>query len=371
MRMMQGVIAGAAMVALLLAGWGLAGGRGLDARVDELDQSLTSLDDRLAGRVALEPARAGAVDVRKHPAELPGPISRTEPGKVTLDLEVLELDGRLADGSTYTYWTFGGTVPGPMLRVRQGDTVEIRLKNHASSKSVHSIDLHAVNGPGGGAGSTQVKPGETERFTFKALNPGVYVYHCASPHIPTHIALGMYGLILVEPEGGLAPVDREFYVMQGELYTEGRSSDKGHHAFDGTKMYDERPDYVVFNGAFQALTGDRTMHAQAGERIRLIVGNGGPNLVSSFHVIGEVFDKVHPEGASEALSNVQTTLIPAGGATWVEFTVDVPGRYLLVDHSISRAINKGAVGFIDVAGPPDESIYHDPKGHPMPGAGGH
>lgn len=357
-----------AVVALLLSSWGLFIGQGLSGQIGQVDEDLGSL---MSPSLSLEPAKTSAIDIRKNPTDLPGPITRNGPSTVVVDLETIELEGQLADGTTYQYWTFNQTVPGPLLRVKEGDTVELRLKNNASSGSIHSIDLHAVNGPGGGAASTQVKPGDEGLFTFKALNPGVYVYHCASPHIPTHIAMGMYGLIVVEPEGGLEPVDKEFYIMQGELYTEGRSGQKGHHAFDGNKMYNEQPDFVVFNGAFQALTGEMTMHATVGERIRLFVGNGGPNLISSFHVIGEVFDKVHTEGAAEAVSNVQTTLVPAGGATWVEFTVDVPGRYMLVDHAISRAIDKGAVGFLDVVGEPDTSIYHDPHGHPMPGQGGH
>jgi len=354
----------AVVTAIVLAGVAVAS---TQATAAVLSSAVSSMNDK----VALDPFISTAVDIRKAPWELPAPVGRTEPQKVTLSLETVEVEGKLADGSSYAYWTFNGTVPGPMLRVREGDTVELHLKNADSSKSVHSIDLHAVNGPGGGAASTQVKPGEGKFFTFKALNPGVYVYHCASPHIPSHIAQGMYGLIVVEPKAGLAKVDREFYVMQGEVYASGRPADKGHHQFDGDKMRDERPDFVVFNGAFQALTGEKSMKAKVGERIRLFVGNGGPNLVSSFHVIGEVFDKVHPEGATEALSNVQTTLIPAGGATWVEFTVEEPGRYMLVDHSISRAIDKGAVGYLEVEGEPDPSVFLDPHGHPMPGMGGH
>ena len=360
---------GVAIGALLLSGFSLATTRG---QVTGLNEELALLSETVnPSSDHWEAAKTDAVDIRKSPADLPGPISRLEAQAVKVSLETVELTGQLADGSTYTYWTFGSTVPGPMVRVREGDTVELSLKNHESSRTVHSIDLHAVNGPGGGAASTQVKPGETKVFSFKALNPGVYVYHCASPHIPTHIAMGMYGLIVVEPKDGLTPVDQEFYLMQGELYSQEGRSHTGHHQFDGSKMYDERPDYVVFNGAVTGLTGDMTMKAKVGEKIRLFVGNGGPNLISSFHVIGEVFDKVHPEGASESLSNIQTTLVPAGGATWVEFTVDVPGRYMLVDHSISRAIDKGAVAFLEVEGKPDESIYHDPNGHPMPGTGGH
>jgi len=365
------IAAGAAVAAIALSGWTVAANGKLNDSVENLKGNLTTLEETVTPPTEFEPARAGAADIRKNPTELPAAIVRTASEKVVLNLETQELDGKLADGTTYTYWTFSQTVPGPMLRVREGDTVEVHLKNNANSKSVHSIDLHAVSGPGGGAASTQVKPGEEKVFSFKALNPGAYVYHCASPHIPTHIAQGMYGMILVEPKTGLTPADREFYLMQGEIYAAGRPANHGHQPIDGNLLYNEQPNYVVFNGAFQALTSDKAMKAKVGEKIRIFVGNGGPNLVSSFHVIGEIFDKVHQEGASEAVSNVQTTLIPAGGATWVEFTVDVPGRYQLVDHSISRAIDKGAVAFIDVEGQPVSEIYHDPAGHPMPGMGGH
>lgn len=365
------VIAIVAAVALVIAGWTVLSDRALRNQVTEIGDQIGVLNRSVKPLDNFPTAKADAVDIRHSPTDLPAALTRTNNQKVVLSLETAEVNGKLADGTTYTYWTFNKTVPGPMLRVKEGDTVELHLKNPATSGNIHSIDLHAVNGPGGGAASTQVKPGEEKSFTFKALNPGVYVYHCASTHIPTHIAQGMYGLIVVEPKGGLAPVDREFYLMQGEFYAAGRPGQKGHMPFDGDKLMAEKPNFVAFNGAFQGLTADKAMKAHAGERIRIFVGNAGPNLVSSFHIIGEIFDKVHQEGATEAVSDVQTTIIPAGGVTWVEFKVDVPGRYQLVDHSISRAIDKGAVAFLDVDGNPDTTIYMDPKGHPMPGQAGH
>jgi nitrite reductase (NO-forming) len=306
----------------------------------------------------IPPAAADAVKVSKDASDLPGPIARTAPETVALKLTTKEVKGYLDNGATYTYWTFDGTVPGPLLRVRVGDTVELSLTNDPSSGSPHSIDLHAVTGPGGGAVATQVKPGETKHFTFKALNPGVYVYHCATPHIPTHVANGMYGLIVVEPEGGLEPVDKEFYVMQGEIYTSQPKGTQGHLSLSSQNMRDEHPTYVVFNGSNAALTEDNAMHVKVGEKVRLFVGNGGPNLISSFHVIGEVFDTVHQEGASEGTHNIQTTLIPAGGASWVEFTVDVPGTYILVDHALSRAMDKGTVAKIVAEGDENHEIFH-------------
>jgi nitrite reductase (NO-forming) len=259
----------------------------------------------------------------------------------------------------YTFWTFGGSVPGPFIRVRAGDTVEIRLVNLPSSHNTHSIDLHAVTGPGGGAAVTQIAPGETGAFEWKALNPGLYVYHCATPHVPIHIANGMYGMILVEPEKGMTRADREYYVMQGEFYTKGRTMATGHQLFDADKARDERPEYVVFNGRMGALLDKGALTAKAGESVRLFVGNGGPNLISSFHVIGEIFDRVWPEASfpGEPRRNVQTTLIPAGGAAIVEFKVDLPGRFLLVDHSLSRAMDKGALGALLVTGEASPGIF--------------
>jgi nitrite reductase (NO-forming) len=289
--------------------------------------------------------------------QAPPPITRA-PAKVIITLETQERKGLLAEGVEYDFWTFGGSVPGPMIRVREGDTVELHVKNDKTSKFTHSIDLHAVNGPGGGSEVTQTAPGKETVLQWRALNPGLYVYHCASPHIPTHIANGMYGLILVEPAGGLSRVNREFYVMQGEFYTRGARGEKGFQLFDSGKAYAERPEYVVLNGHVGALTGRGALQAKVGETVRIFYGNGGPNLVSSFHIIGEIFDRVYPEAAvgSGPMSNVQTTHIPSGGAAIVELRLNAPGTYLLVDHSIFR-IDKGAVGQLVATGPAAPDVY--------------
>jgi nitrite reductase (NO-forming) len=291
------------------------------------------------------------------PPQVPPATNRTQPAKVIVDLEVVEVDKEIAEGVTYTFWTFGGTVPGSFIRVRQGDTVEFHLRNHPSSKMPHNIDLHGVTGPGGGAASSFTAPGHQTQFTFKALNQGLYVYHCATAPVGMHVANGMYGLILVEPPQGLSPVDHEYYVMQGDFYTVGKYREKGHQAFDMQKAIDENATYVLFNGAESALTGPQALKAKTGERVRLFVGNGGPNLVSSFHVIGEIFDKVQYEGGTHFQENVQTTLIPSGGAATVEFHTEVPGNYVLVDHSIFRAFNKGALAMLEVKGDASASIY--------------
>ena len=291
------------------------------------------------------------------PPHVPPPTNRNYPAKVIVELEVIEKEMPISEGVTYTYWTFGGTTPGSFIRVRQGDTVEFHLKNAPDSKMPHNIDLHGVTGPGGGAASSFTAPGHASQFTFKALNQGIYVYHCATAPVGMHIANGMYGLILVEPPEGLPKVDHEYYVMQGDFYTTGKYREKGHQPFDMDKAIDENPTYVLFNGHEGALTGDKALTAKVGDSVRLFVGNGGPNLISSFHVIGEIFDRVQQEGGTHPQENVQTTLIPAGGAAIVEFRTQVPGSYVMVDHSIFRAFNKGALAILKVDGPENKLVY--------------
>lgn len=291
------------------------------------------------------------------PPLVPKPVGDREATKLKVSMEILELEGEMVDGVKYMYWTFGGTVPGSFVRARVGDEIEFLLKNHPDNKLPHNIDLHAVTGPGGGAESSLVAPGHEVTFSFKCLNPGLYVYHCGTAPVGMHIANGMYGLILVEPEGGLKPVDREYYVMQGDFYTEGDYGQRGLQAFDMNKAIEEDADYVVFNGHVNALINENALTAKVGETIRLFVGNGGPNLVSSFHVIGEIFDRVHVEGGDLVNENVQTTLIPAGGAAIIEFKVEVPSTLVMVDHSVFRAFNKGALGMINVEGEENETVY--------------
>jgi len=292
------------------------------------------------------------------PPMVPPAITRKTPAKVIVDLEVQEFIGTIADGVQYNFWSFGGVVPGKFIRVREGDSVEFHLKNHPDNKSPHNIDLHAVTGPGGGAKASMTAPGHETTFSFKAINPGLYIYHCAAPPVPMHIANGMYGLILVEPKEGLKPVDKEYYVVQGDFYTKGAFGEPGLQPFDMQKGIDENPSYVLFNGSVGAMTGDKAITAKKGETVRLFVGNGGPNLISSFHVIGEIFDLVYTEGGSDAnQKNVQTTLVPAGGSAIVEFKVDVPGNYILVDHSIFRTFNKGTLGILTVNGEAQPDVF--------------
>lgn len=325
-------------------------------------------------------------DIARDPNEVPAPITVLEPSPETtavlsdltasgtlaivdadtapdddgqvreLYLETTEVLSEIAPGITFNYWTFNNAVPGPFFRVREGDIVKVTIKNNETSLHHHNVDFHAATGPGGGGAVTMVAPGEQKEFTFKALNPGLFVYHCAAPNMAVHMAHGMYGLILVEPKAGLPAVDKEFYVMQGELFTTGAIGRRGLQAFDAKQMMKGVPTYITFNGRPDGTVGN--LKAEVGDRIRMYVGNGGVVHNSSFHVVGEIFDTVYPEASmgGALFKNVQTTNVPAGGATIVEFTVDYPGTYVLVDHALMRT-DKGAWGTIEVTGPADPTIF--------------
>ena len=324
-----------------------------------------------AGAVfAVEAALPVIVQELVAPPAVPAPITRKTPARVVVNLTVEEVEKEIAPGTRYMFWTFGGTVPGKMIRVREGDTVELHLQNLASNKLPHNIDLHAVTGPGGGAEPTLIAPGNEATFTFKALASGLYVYHCATAPVGMHVANGMYGMILVEPKEGMSKVDREYYVMQGDFYTNGAYRAEGLQNFDMQKAVDEKPTYVLFNGADGALTGKSSLTAKTDEKVRMFFGVGGPNLVSSFHVIGAIFDRVYGDGGSHYQENVQTTLVPPGGSTIVEFVPKVPGNLTLVDHSLTRAFNKGAVGLLAVSGEARPEIYGKGIKTPLPAVAG-
>lgn len=306
-------------------------------------------------------------DISREPTDLPPPVGKRDPRTVRLDLFTVEQEGRLAEATTFGYWTFNGKVPGPFVRVRVGDSVEVHLKNSADSNMIHSVDFHAATGPGGGAAALQVDPGAEKSMTFKALVPGLYVYHCATPMVAEHIANGMYGLILVEPEAGLPPVDHEFYVMQGEVYTEAAFGQHGSQEFSVEKLLNERPEYFVFNGAVGAISKLHPLHGKVGETVRLFFGVGGPNFTSSFHVIGEIFDKVYNLGGlmSPPQEGIQTVSVAPGGAVITEFKLHVPGNYTIVDHALAR-VERGLAGLLIVEGAQNPEIYN---GAVMPGMG--
>lgn len=290
--------------------------------------------------------------------EVPPPIARRKPAVLEVHLDSAVRMMELGSGVKYKFWTFNDHVPGPFIRTRVGDTLEVHVTNSDESGMPHNVDFHAVTGPGGGATVTTVAPGEERTVYFKLLHPGLFVYHCAAPPVMDHIANGMYGLILAEPEKGLPKVDREFYVLQSEFYTKEPVEGEEMAEFSHEEGLKEHPRFVVFNGRAGSLTADAALKARTGERIRIYFGNAGPNLISSFHVIGEIFDRVYREAdlVSSPGRSIQTTLVPAGGATVVEFGLEVPGTYTLVDHAIFR-IEKGAVGFLQVDGKPRHDLY--------------
>lgn len=310
--------------------------------------------------------------------DVPPPITRNQQSRVVVNWTISEFHQEIAQGVTYdTAWGFEGHIPGPVLRVRVGDLVEFHITNHIKSMNSHNMDFHFVSGPGGGAGALSVAPGQSAVLEARAMFPGFFMYHCASPDLPSHIANGMYGFVIVDPAGGLPPVGKEMYLVQSEFYT--KDGNPGHQSLDLARADKEDPQYVVFNGAVGSLMGDKAPQVQLGQTVRLYVGNAGPNMVSSFHVIGQIFEKVYREGdlISAPASGVQTTLIPAGGSTVVEFTPQVPGKFMLVDHAIFR-VHRGAVGSLVVNGEPNPEIFepvtagaaaysmaHDNHGAPM------
>jgi len=320
------------------------------------------MEGKLIVGAAKQAATPQADDISRLPTDLPPAVGDRAAKHLDFKLNAEEVEGQLADSTTFSYWTFNGKVPGPMLRARVGDTVTVSLSNSASSHMNHSVDMHAVTGPGGGASVTQVPPGETRSFTFKALKPGLYVYHCATPMVAQHIANGMYGMVLIEPPGGLAKVDREFYMMQGEIYTTQPFNTHGHQQFDVNRLLEEQPTYMVFNGAVAALTKHHPLTAKVGEQVRIYFGVGGPDKTSSFHMIGEIFDAVYPWGemSDPPEHGVQTISVPPGGATVAEVKFEVPGKYIIVDHALSR-LEKGLAAWVEVSGAAAPEIFRAGK----------
>jgi nitrite reductase (NO-forming) len=321
----------------------------------------------LAAAIAFTGAAAAAADVSivRDPSEVPAPITRSAPATVTIELQTIERVAELNDGSSFRYWTFNDQVPGPLTRARVGDTVEVTLTNAEDSWMPHNVDFHAVTGPHGGGMATMALPGETKSFSFKALKPGLYVYHCATPTVAQHIANGMYGMILIEPEGGLPAVDREFYVMQGEIYTVEPIGTQGELTEDYEALVNEMPSHYVFNGKVGGLVKDKPLEAKVGETVRLYFGVGGPNKTSSFHVIGEIFDRIYDLGGVHAETlDVQTVTVAPGGAVIADVTFEVPGTYVIVDHALSR-VEKGLAAHIRVEGPANYEVFDDREGEQL------
>lgn len=308
----------------------------------------------------------------KDPTDLPPPIRRSKTKTVTVDLYAEEVITEIEEGKKAWVWTFNGTVPGPMIRVMQGDTVVINLTNNLHNEEPHNIDLHASMGPGGGGDVTNVEPGETRTFSFKARRQGAYIYHCAAEGMPwEHVAYGMYGLIMVEPKGGLKKVDKEFYIGQSDWYHDALGN-PGHlipddvNVLDEEKALAEHPSLFSFNGHKHALTRPdlfgETIRADQGDKVRFFFVTGGPNIGSNWHIIGTIFDKVYKGHVKDATRNEETVYVAPGSAAVFELSTPVPGQFLIVDHALFR-VPKGAGGFmhVDQTGDwPDDLYYPNP-----------
>lgn len=294
---------------------------------------------------------------------VPPPINRTYPVLLKVPLETVTSPKQVTNMYKYDEWTFNGTTPGPFIRARVGDVVELALTNRDKKGNPHNMDSHAFTGPGGGAAITTAEENETRIGRFRLLCPGLYIYHCAAAPVPVHIANGMFGLMYVEPAEGLPPVDKEYYVMQSEIYHEPpETEDDGRPSstveFSYPNALREEPNAVVFNGSESALTRDSPLKASVGETVRIFFGNAGPNLTSAFHVIGSHFLNVYRDGdvVSPPGRNVGTVSVPPGGVSIVDMKIVVPGTYTIVDHAIFR-LDKGAVGFLNASGPPRPDVY--------------
>jgi nitrite reductase (NO-forming) len=306
------------------------------------------------------PAARGVV---AEPTQIPPPIRRDHAVHHKIALEAREVEGEIEPGAKFSYMTFNGQVPGPMLRVRRGDTVTLTLRNDVHSKTWHSIDLHAVYGPGGGADILTVLPSQSKSVSFKAIYPGAFIYHCAVPgEMDVHIARGMYGMIVVEPEHGLPRVDREFYLGQNETYTKQMPGTPGPRDFDPERLLREQATYVTFNGAFNALTAKcfGAMKAKVGETVRILMVNGGPNLSSSLHPIGNIWSRVWFMGgfADPPMRFLQSVPVPPGNAIVADMELPVPQNLKIVDHAMTRAMNKGVIAEIEVTGPENLEIFN-------------
>ncbi len=311
---------------------------------------------------SLDEAKSVDVDrIAADPTDIPDPVDWDEPRHHEVEMTTTERIAEIEPGVTFQYMTFEDRVPGPMVRVRRGDTVEFTIHNPEENSMPHNMDFHAVYGTGGGADASTVAPGETAGFTFRAEYPGVFVYHCAVPNMDQHISAGMFGAILVEPEDGLPEVDRELYFGQHELYTKGDPGEEGHHAFDMDAMAAEEPTYVCLNGEAYAFTenGYGPVTVDKNERVRIFWANGGPNLTSSWHAIGNVWETFYRDGdlVSEPDRYVETAPVVPGSVAAAEIDTPVPGQIKLVDHALSRVVRKGMLGAIKVEGEPEPDIF--------------
>ncbi|WP_248516780.1 copper-containing nitrite reductase [Salinarchaeum laminariae] len=347
----------------MMTALGAGAALGLAGCISAPEEGSVSANDTEAQDEELDAAKTTDVDrVAADPTDVPDPINRSSSVEHDVTLTTQEVTAELEPGVTFDFMTFEGRVPGPMIRVRRGDTVNLTLESEDANSLPHNIDFHAVYGPGGGAEDTTIGPGESATISFQAMYPGVHIYHCAVSNMDQHISAGMYGAILVEPEDGLPEVDRELYFGQNEIYTNGDAGQEGHHKFDFEAMKKEEPTYVTFNGEPHAFTGDRygPIEVEQDESVRIFLSNGGPNLASSWHAIGNVWTKLYRDGslASEPDKYVETCPVRPGTVAAAEIDTPVPQPIKIVDHSLTRAARKGALGVIQVNGEERPEIFN-------------
>jgi nitrite reductase (NO-forming) len=306
--------------------------------------------------------------ISQNASAIPPLITRNYSTTVNIYLHAVEVTAEIEPGVSYQYWTYNGTVPGPFFRVRVGDTVVVHFSNDKNDTMNHSVDFHAATGPGGGASLTQTPPGGEKTFSFLAMTPGLFVYHCGTPNIPTHIANGMFGMILVQPALGMPAVDHEFYMMESEMYLQWPLHTLGNQMFNGTALLNNDPTYVVFNGAYDSLTKTHALKVKVNDTIRLFFGEAGPNDFSAFHMIGSMFNQTYLYGdlTDPPMNNLQTVPVPPGSTAMMVWTAMYPGNYSLVDHQIVNAIDKGALAILNVTGWANTSIFHTGSTPPAP-----
>jgi nitrite reductase (NO-forming) len=294
-----------------------------------------------------DPANAEPFDGPKHKpydAALQAASSSTE-HHVTL--EATEGTFEVADGIFMNLWTFGGSVPGPVIRVTQGDTIHFKLVNKAST--AHSMDFHASEVAPNRA-YVDVAPGKSFEFDWEARHPGVFMYHCGTEPVLHHVGNGMYGMVIVEPVNQTLAPAREYALVQSELYFGGQDE-----VGDVTKMEAKDADWIVFNGYANQYV-DHPLVADPGERVRVYLLNAGPSQWSAFHVIGTVFDRTWQEGVKGGPAQT-VSIAPSQGAI-VEFSMEDEGTYPFISHALADA-DRGAVGTFKVGhGGPASSGGH-------------
>jgi nitrite reductase (NO-forming) len=290
------------------------------------------------------PADADALAAAHKP--FPAALPAAPAGVADVNLVLKDVTVEIAPGVKYSAWAWAGGAPGPVIHVRQGQMVKITLTNKGAIP--HSVDFHAARvAPDKAFGD--VAPGESVSYTFRANDPGVFMYHCGTKPVLAHIANGMYGAIVVEPPAGVLPkADKNYVLVASEWYLGSNGLDKP-ATFDMTKAHARQPDWMTFNG----YSGQYVKHpltAKPGQLVRFWVVDAGPSLDTDFHIVGTILDNAYPFAdmtPEHALHGVQTVTVPAGGGGVFDVKIDKPGLYPFVSHAFA-AVDQGQVGLLKV-----------------------